>query len=85
MDGDFQVGGAVVDSVGDVRRGGGALQLRGEAGLQPLGKRHLLHSLHLLLADAERLTAEILHLLVVDGVQFVKTWWGEEAKTISIQ
>lgn len=73
MDGDFQVGRAVVDSVGDVRPGRG-LQLRGETGLQPLVKRHLLDSLHLLLTDAKRLTAEVLHLLVVDAVQLVETW-----------
>lgn len=76
VDGDFQVGRAVVDSVGDVCPGRG-LQLRGETGLQPLVKRQLLDSLHLLLADAKHLTAEVLHLLVVDAVQLVETWRRE--------
>lgn len=67
VDDDFQVGRPVGGSVGHIR-----LQLRGEAGLQPLGARHHLDSLHPLLADAKRLAAKILHLLVVHGIEFVE-------------
>lgn len=73
MDNDFQVSGPVV-----AIRGGGVgcnLQLWGVAGLQPLGARHPLDRLHPFFAYAGHLTAEVLHFLVIDGTELMKTWW----------
>lgn len=73
VDDDLQVGRPVVEPVGD----GGArrrLQLRGEAGLQPLRARHHLDPLHPLFTEAKHLAAEILHLLVLYGIEFVEAW-----------
>ena len=84
VDGDFEAGvdGLLLVSqpVGPPGPGSGPmlLQLGGEAGLQPLAPGHHLHLLHLLLADAEHLAAEVLHLLVLQGVQLVEAWGGRE-------
>lgn len=73
VDDDLQVGGPVVEPLGGGRPRRG-LQLRGEAGLQPLRARHHLDLLHPLFAEAKHLAAEILHLLVIYGIEFVETW-----------
>lgn len=73
VDGDLQVGLPVVAVAGG--RSSCRLQLWREAGLQPLRARHHLHLLHALLAQAKHLTPEVLHLLVVYGVELMETWW----------
>lgn len=72
MDNDFQVSWPVVA----VRGGcvGGGVQLGGVAGLQPLRARHPLDRLHPLFANTSHLTAEVLHFLVIDGTELMKTW-----------
>lgn len=70
VDDDFEVGLSVVEPVCDGRPCA-QLQLRREGGLQPLHTRHHLDSLHPFFTQTKHLTAEVLHLLVVDGVEFM--------------
>lgn len=72
VDDDFQVSRPVIVPIGDGRSCCG-LQLRGEAGLQPLCASHHLDFMHPFFTDAKHLTAEVLHLLVIYGIQFVET------------
>lgn len=74
MDSDFQVGQPVIEAVSDGRPCRG-LQLWGEADLQPLHARHHLDFLHPFFTHTKHLTAKVLHLLVIYGIEFVETWW----------
>lgn len=72
VDNDFQVGRPVIEPIGD-GRSCWSLQLWGEAGLQPLCACHHLDFLHPFFTDTKHLTAKVLHLLVIYGVEFMET------------
>lgn len=72
VDDDFKIGWPVIEPICDSCQCC-RLQLRRETGLQPLVACHHLHSLHLLFTETKHLTAEVLHLLVINAIQFMET------------